>query len=271
MWQKLKDQLPAVILTALMVVGAAYWLHQKTVNDMAVRQQKELTALRDQTNAEMKASAEETRRQIDAVNTLLKEAIQKRAADVFMTQEEVAKMNAERVNQLAEAVAQKIQPYNPLPKSPEEAERQQNEQVDKVSSRMSERIQPILAEMARDQHLTRETINSYSQRISDQISNVLTSELASKQQLNNNLIASQAVAHDSLRLSQEVVALYLSSFKDQSLVSRILTLPANVVRDATTLSITDSTERKKIAERLAAEMNALQKRVAEVEAQMPKK
>ncbi len=271
MWQKLKEQLPAVILTALVVVGAAFWLHLKTVNDMAARQQQEINTLREQTNAELKATAEETRRQIDAVNTLLKDAIQKRAADVFMTEQEVAKMNAERVNQLAAAIAQKIQPYNPLPKTPEEAEHQQNEQVDKVSSRLAERIQPILADMAKDQNLTREQIAGYSQKISDQISNVLTSELAAKQQLNNNLIATEAVARDSLKLSQEVTALYLSSFKDQSLVTRLLTLPANVVRDAAHLSIIDSTERKQTEERLVGEMNALQKRLTDIETQLPKK
>jgi hypothetical protein len=270
MWQKLRDQLPAIIVTALIIVGGAFWIHLKTVNDMADRQQREITALREQTAAELKATAEETRRQIDAVNTLLKYAIQKRAADVFMTQQEVEKMNAERVNQLAEAIAQKIQPYNPLPKTPEEAERQQNEQVDKVSSRLAERIQPILADMAKDQNLTRDQIAVYSQKISDQISNVLTSELAAKQQLNNNLIATEAVARDSLKLAQEVTALYLSTFKDQSLVTRILTLPANVVRDAAHLSIVDSAERKKLEERLANEMSILEKRLSDIEAQAPK-
>jgi len=34
--------------------------------------------------------------------------------------------------------------------------------------------------MAKDQNLTREQINAYSQKISDQISNVMTSELAAK-------------------------------------------------------------------------------------------
>ena len=271
MWQKLKEQLPAIVITALIIVGAAFWFHLKTVNEMAARQQQDIAALREQTNAELKASAEETRRQIDAVNTLLRDAIQKRAADVFMTQQEVAKMNAERVNQLAEAIAQKIQPYNPLPKTPEEAERQQNEQVDKVSNRLAERIQPILADMAKDQHLTREQIATYSQKISDQISNVLTTELAAKQQLNNNLVATEAVARDSLNLAQEVTALYLSSFKDQSLVTRILSLPANVVRDAANLSIVDSTERKKLEERMGTEMTSLQKRLSDIEAQAPTK
>ena len=136
---------------------------------------------------------------------------------------------------------------------------------------MAERIQPILADMAKDQNLTREQIVAYSQKISDQISNVLTSELAAKQQLNNSVVATQAVARDSLKLSQEVVALYLSSFKDQSLITRLLTLPANVVRDAANLSIINSSERKQMEERLVGEMNVLQKRLSDIEAQMPKK
>lgn len=270
MWQKLKEQLPAVIVTALAVIGAAYWLHQQTVKEMTANQQHDLANLREETNAALRASTEETRRQIDAVNTLLKDAIEKRAADVFMTQEEVAKMNAERVNQLAEAIAQKIQPYNPLPKTPEEAEGQQNEQIDRVSSRLVENIQPILADLAREQNLTREQLAGYSQKITDQIANVLTNELASKQQLNNNLITAEAIARDSLRLSQEVIALHLSSYKDQSLVTRLLSLPANVVRDATSLSIINSTERKKLEQRYVEDMTDLEKRLAELQVQMPK-
>ena len=134
MWQKFKEQLPAVILTAIVIIGAAFWFYQQTVTELAEKQQTEIAALRDQTNAEMKASAEETRRHIEAVNQLLKDAISKRQADVLMTDEEFAKVNADKVNQLAEAIAHKIQPNNPLPKTPEEAEKIQNEQIDKVST-----------------------------------------------------------------------------------------------------------------------------------------
>ena len=271
MWQKLKDQIPAIILTAVLIIGAAFWFNQKTVQDLTAKQQSEIAALRDQTNAEMRASAEETRRHIESVNQLLKDAISKRSADVFMTEEEVAKLNAEKVDALATAIAKKVQPYNPLPKSPEEAEQLQNEQVDKVSSRMAERIQPILAEMANDQNLTRESIQAYSQRVSDQISGVLTSEMSRNQELNTQLLASQAVAQDSMKLAHEITALYLSSFKDQGLVTRILSLPANVVRDAANMSIVNSSERKKMEERLVSEMNALDKRLVEIQANAPKK
>jgi len=269
MWHKLKEQLLAIIVTALVIGGVVFWIHLKTVDEMSSRQHEQMANL-EQSNADLKAGAEETRKQIIAVNDLLKDAIQKRAADVFMTEQEVTKMNDQRMDQIATAIAHKIQPYNPLPKTPEDAERQQNEQVDKVSARMAERIQPILADMAKDQNLTRDQIATYSQKISDQVANVLTSELAAKQQLNNNLVATEAVARDSLKLSQQVTALYLSGFKDQSLVTRLLTLPANVVRDAASLSIIDSSERKKMEEQLVGEMNALQKRLADIEAQAPK-
>ena len=147
----------------------------------------------------------------------------------------------------------------------------QNEQIDKVSSRMTEKIQPILTEMANDQHLTRDSIAAYSQKISDQVGNVLTSELAKNQQLNNNLVATQTVAQDSLKLSHEITALYLSSFKDQGLITRLLTLPANVVKDAASLSIVSSSERKKVEGDLINRMNEIEKRLGEIQAQAPKK
>jgi hypothetical protein len=271
MWQKFKEQLPAVILTAIVIIGAAFWFYQQTVTELASKQQTEIAALREQTNAEMKASAEETRRHIESVNQLLKDAISKRQADALMTDEEFAKVNAEKVNQLAEAIAQKIQPNNPLPKTPEEAEKIQNEQIDKVSTRMVDKISPILAEMSKDQNLTRESISGYSQRISDQISGVLTAEMSRNQELNTQLLASQSVAQDSMKLSHEITALYLSSFKDQGLITRLLSLPANVVRDAASLSIVNSSDRKKMEERLVSEMNTLEKRLAQVQSSTPKK
>jgi hypothetical protein len=269
MWQKFKEQIPAVILTALLVIGGAFWLHQQTVKEMGVKQQVELAPLRD-ANDVLKQQSEENRRQIEATNKLLRDAITKREADMFRTDEELQKLNTERMDVLADMIAKKVQPYNPLPKSPEEAEKLQNEQVDKVSNRMTERIQPILAEMSRDQNLTRESVAQYSQRISDQVGNVLTAELARNQQLNNNLQSTQAAAQDALKLSHEITALYLSSFKDQGLITRLLSLPANVVRDAASLSIVNNSDRKKIEEQLVAKMSEIEKRLSELQKHAPK-
>src|SRR5580704_17401037 len=214
MWPKLKDQIPAIILTAILIIGAAFWIHHQTIQEMTAQQDTALAPLREQNEA-LKAATDLNRQQIAATNQLLKEAIAKREADLFRTDEEIQKLNTERMNALAEAIAKKVQPYNPLPKTPEEAEHMQNEQVDKVSTRMADKIKPILDQMAGDQHLTRDSIMQYSKRISDQVGVVLTAEMAKNQALNNNLRSTQGVAEDSLALSHEITALYLSSFKDQ--------------------------------------------------------
>jgi hypothetical protein len=271
MWPKLKEQLPAIVVTALLVTIAAFFIHQQTVSDMAAQQQQQIADLKDATDAEIKAAAEQNNQRIEAINGLLKDAIAKRQADALMTDEEFAKVNQDKIDKLATAIAQKIQPYNPLPKTPEEAEKQQNEQIDKVSTRLTTKIQPILADMAKDQHLTRDSINAYSQKISGQIGVVLTEEMAKNQQLNNNLIATQSVARDSLALSHEVTALYLSSFKDQGILSRLLMLPADVVKDAANFSIVNSNERENIEKGLVTQMNDLEKRLNELQAEQPKK
>ena len=268
MWQKFKEQIPAVLLTALLVIGGAFWVHQQTVKEMALKQQTEIAPLRDANDA-LKVASEENRKQIESTNKLLRDAISKREADMFRTDEEVQKLNTERMDALADAIAKKVMPYNPMPRSAEEAEKQQNDQVDKVSTRMADRIQPILSEMAKDQNLTRESIAQYSQRISDQVGNVLTAELAKNQQLNNNLQQTQAAAQDALKLSHEITALYLSSFKDQGLITRLLTLPANVVRDAASLSIVSSSDRKKVEEQLVSKMGEIEKRLSEISGQAP--
>jgi hypothetical protein len=268
MWQKFKEQIPAVLLTALLVIAGAFWLHQQTVTQMAAKQTVELAPLRDANDA-LKAASEENRKQIESTNKLLRDAISKREADMFRSDEEVQKLNGERMDALADAIAKKVMPFNPMPKSAEDAERMQTDQVDKVSSKMAERIQPILAEMSKDQNLTRDSIAQYSQRISDQVGNVLTSELAKNQQLNNNLQQTQAAAQDALKLSHEITALYLSSFKDQGLITRLLTLPANVVRDAASLSIVNSSDRKKVEEQLVNKMAEIEKRLNELHTQAP--
>jgi hypothetical protein len=268
MLQKFKEQIPAVILTALLVIAGAFWLHQQTVSEMAAKQQAEIAPLRDSNDA-LRAASEENRKSIESTNKLLRDAIAKREADMFRSDEEVQKLNTERMDALAEAIAKKVQPYNPLPKSAEEAEKQQNEQVDRVSGRLAERIQPILGEMSKDQNLTREAIVAYSNRISDQVGNVLTAEIAKNQQLNNNLQRTQAAAQDAMKLSHEITALYLSSFKDQGLITRLLTLPANVVRDAASLSIVTSSDRKKIEEQLVSRMKEIEGRLNELHTQAP--
>ena len=83
-------------------------------------------------------------------------------------------------------------------------------------------------------------------------------------------MTTQAIAQDSLRLSQEMSALYLSSSKDEGVLSRILSLPVRVVQDVSTLSIVGSSDRKKVEERLFNDLNGLERRLTEAQAAMPR-
>jgi hypothetical protein len=64
-------------------------------------------------------------------------------------------------------------------------------------------------------------------------------------------------------------ALYLSSLKDEGVLSRILYLPVGVVKDVASFSIVGSSERKKVEERLFAELNDIEQRLGAVRGDMP--
>jgi len=142
MWQKLKEQIPTILITTMILIGAGYWINQRNLIVQEASRQTELAPLREQNDA-LKAAAEVNRQQIAAVDQLLKDAIAKRQADLFMTDEEISKLNQEKVEALADAIARRVQPYNAIASTPEEAEKLQREQIDKVSSRMQpENLRP---------------------------------------------------------------------------------------------------------------------------------
>jgi hypothetical protein len=260
MWNKFKDQLPLIVIMIGLIAGAAYWLHTRTLDELTRLQQAEITRL----EIANQATADDTRRQIEGVNVLLRDAIERRSSDLFMNDEELAAVNEARIEELAGAIARQIQPFTPTPRTPDEAAEQEEAQLDRVSSGIAQRIEPILARMAADQNLSAESLADYSRTISDQISVVLTSELARNRQLSANLAESQVVAQESLGLSQELAALYLSSFRDQGVLTRLLTLPANVIRDASQLSIVNSSERRQKEEELMGRLAEIQRKLEAV-------
>lgn len=274
MWAKTKEQLPAALFTAVItivvIVAFTFWFRKEVVAELNANQQKEIAALRDQTEARMKEANDQLRAQNDATYALLKDSVENRRGELFMSDDEISRLNEEKVDTLARALAERIQPYGiPIPKDPQEAEAQRNQQVDEVAGRMAGRIQPILEEMSKETTLTKEIVAEYGQRISDQVGTVLTSELAAKQRLNNNLMETQSIAQESMRVAQEITSLYLSGMKDESVLARILTLPARVIQDTAKGSIVNSNERKKVEERLATEMKQLQDRLDSVNSNMP--
>lgn len=258
---KFKEQAPAVIATALVMgvlLGSyAYYVNAKVLP----AQRRAMEEMRLAHEAALERTSAETQKQIAAVNQLLKDAISARSGGVFQSEEEAKAAEAAKVAQLAEAVAQKLQPYNPLPKTPEEAEQMQNAQIDKVSGRLSERIQPILSQIAGDQNLTRESLNRYAEQISRQITGVLSGELARNERLGTQVQLTQSLAQESMALSSELTALYLSSIKDQGVINRLLLLPANIVRDASRLQLLNNDERRAKEADLTKRLRDLQSRL----------
>jgi len=98
---------------------------------------------------------------------------------------------------------------------------------------------------------------------------VLAGELAKTQRLNNNLMQTQAAAQEALSLSHETTALYLSSFKDQGLITRLLSLPANIVKDVAQLNIVDKRDKDEIAKELVDKMSDIEDRLKAIRAQQP--
>ena len=107
-------------------------------------------------------------------------------------------------------------------------------------------------------------------RHSNQVGTALTGEMSRNQKLNNNLQQTQEAANDALRLNHELTALYLSTLDDQGVLTRILTLPADVVKDAANMSIVSSSNKKKITQDLITKEDEIEKRLADIQAQAPK-
>ncbi len=263
-------QVPAILITAGVTIGVLVWLGNRVIDNMTRQNERQLAELRATTEQRIKESNDALKSQMEATYSLLKDSVENRKGGLFMTDDELATLNEEKVSVLAKALAEQIQPYGmPIPRNPQEAEEQRNQQVDEVAGRMAGKIQPILEQMSKETSLTKDTVANYSQRISDQIAVVLTSELAQKQKLNNNLLESNSIAQESMRISQQITALYLSQMKNESLLGRILMLPAHVVQDVGKGSIVNSNEREKVEARIAEDMKRLQQRLDNVKASMP--
>ena len=262
-----KSAIPVAVISAVLValffVGYSFWFKETVFKEFADRQKSDIESLRSDYQTQMQKVADNIMARVDQTNKTLDAAIAAKNSDLFLSDEETRKLETTKINALADAIMGRLNAVIPTPED-------QDRGYSTVSERVSERLNPILSEIARTGNLTRSDVEFYSSQISGMIDGLLRDEIAEKQRLNNNLMATQTIAHDSLRLSQEMSALYLSSLKDEGVLSRILSLPVRVVQDVSTLSIVGSSDRKKVEERLFKDLNALEQRLTDVQAQMPR-
>jgi hypothetical protein len=245
MWQNLKQQLPAVVITGVLIVAAAAFI----LRDLAVRQQSDIAPLRAE-NEFLRVQADENRRQIEATSKLLRDVIAQQGGSVIRAEEQIAKINEERLTRLAEVIAQRVIPVLPTPQPAEELERSQNEQVDRVASRLVDNIRPVLAEAVADQ---RTAVQQLRQVNDNRV-----------QQLNVGLLATQAAAQDALKLSREISALYADSYKDKGVLMRLFSLPANLVIDAANLNLITG-DGTKVQRELSQKVEEIEQRLREIQ------
>jgi len=143
MWQKFKEQVPAIVVIIVVLGAFSAWMIDRAEN----RQEAQFTPLREQNEA-LRAVSDQNQRQIEATAQLLRTAVASHQSELFQTDQEIAKMNSGRINALATAIADKIVPVIPGPKSVEELTRMEDEQADQISSRIVDRMRPELAKSA---------------------------------------------------------------------------------------------------------------------------
>ena len=85
--------------------------------------------------------------------------------------------------------------------------------------------------------------------------------MSRNERLGTQVQLTQSLAQESIALSSELTALYLSSIKDQGVINRLLLLPANIVRDASNFSLLNNEERRAKEAELTKRLRDIQARL----------
>ncbi len=251
----------SAVATMVVCLGTGFFLVERIQRKASEERTLELEVLQARYTDEFRIFADRLLMTVESTDRKIAAAIGNTEDDLFLNEKEQQAFDRQKIDALADAVYTKLNMA--VPEGDVESDAGQ------VASRVSERINPILNEISMTGTLTRSDIQLYSHRISEQITTVLRDEIEAKQQLNNNLLISAGIARDAITISGEMAALYVSSLKDEGMVSRLLMLPVNLVQDAASLSIVGSSDRKKAEEQIFGKLASLQDRLEKVEAEMP--
>jgi len=247
MLRKLTENILTIIVTVALVAVAAFLMVSHATKEQAAA----LQPLREQNEA-LRAQADDNRRQLEATNQILRNAISHREGEVFATDSEVQKLNGARMDALADAIANRVAPKLPTPATPEEVARQQDQTVDRISSRTVEKLQPSIVELTGKEQASQRELAATRVRLD---------------QVTANLNQTEAAADDAIKLSQELSAMYLDTYKDHGVAIRLLALPAEVIRDAASGNIVNDRNKKKEQQQLDAKLQEIESRLNQIRTQ----
>jgi hypothetical protein len=240
------------------IVYLKYW----ALPALRAENERTVAALKETHADEFRASAVDTHRQIEAMAALLKESMNGRLPEpIIDSKQKVALNNDETIDRVAQGIAAKLNAYGSIPMNDREFAAMQKTASEKIVSGLSQKIEPILSSIAKDQTVSRESLSWYVQQITSQINEFIALEVTRNHSLTNKLALTQSAARDSVALSQELAALYLSSLKDQGALTRIISLPANILKDAASLSLISSSERAAKESSLMAKLADIRRRL----------
>ena len=247
MLRKFTENILTIVVTVALVVVAGFLM----VTHASKEQNAALQPLREQ-NESLRAQADDNRRQLEATNQMLRDAIAHRQGGLFETDSEVQKLNGARMDALADAIANRVAPKLPTPATPEEMARQQDQTVDQISSRTVEKLQPSIVQLNDKEQASQHELAATRVRLD---------------QVTANLNQTQAAADDAIKLSHELSAMYLDTYKDHGVVIRLLALPAEVIRDAASGNVLNDRNRKKEQQELDAKLQEIEARLNQVRSQ----
>ena len=246
MWQKLKEQIPSIVILAVLVVsGVAF-----TLNRIDSRHREELAALQTQ-NKSMHDQAEENGRQFAATNKLLQDALKRNTSSFLSPEQSVEMFGDKHLNHLADLIAKRIEPKLPEVQTPAEMERMERAETNRIATRLTNNLRPVLVDSAAKHDAAQAALRADEQRIA---------------QLSGTVRDTQAAAQDAVRLSHELSALYLDSFKDHGVVVRLLSLPAELIQDTAKLNLVTGRDRRQVDRELSAKMSEIEKRLSDLRA-----
>jgi len=117
------------------------------IDRAATRQQAEFAPLLKQNEA-LRAQADDNRRQIETPRSCSVRPWRATKARSFRPEEEVQKLNDERVNLLAEPSPTKSSRSCPAGKTPDEMARMQQAQTERIATQLTDNLRPLLGDFS---------------------------------------------------------------------------------------------------------------------------
>ncbi|MGH7997749.1 MAG: hypothetical protein ACREFX_15500 [Opitutaceae bacterium] len=249
MWRRFIENLftVIVIVAAICVVGGV------TLSRYVQSQKQALAPLEEQNEA-LRSQIDQNRRDVEATTQILRQAVSHPNGGIFNSDEELVRMNTARMNALADAIAQRVRPKLPAPKSADDLARQEDRQIDRISSATAQKLQPAIADLAQAQH------NANGRE--------LASAQAETQRLKRSLASTEKAANDALLLTQRLSALYLDTYRDKGALVHLISIPADLIQyTASGDIITGSRGRAREQKRLDGQIAEIQQRLDRIRTQ----